>query len=452
MKDDDVAETEARTVKAFEVTHRLVLSIAVPMTLGFVTTPLLGLTDTAVVGRLGSAAALAGLTIGAVLFDFLYSVFNFLRSSTTGLVAQAYGRGDTDGQQAIFWRALLLSVLCGLGMLVLSPLVLKIGLLLMGAEGEAAAVTSTYFSIRILSGPMALANFAILGCLLGRGQATAGLMVQIVINLINIVLAILLGLKLGYGVAGVAWGAVVGETVGMLAGLALVLRAFGHLRVPPFAVLTDRQRLGELFALNRDLMIRTFVLLAAFMLMTRVGAGFGAETLAANAVLMNFVLISAFYLDGLANAAEQLTGRAIGANYRPAFDRALTLTTLWSMALAAAAALFFLLLGNPIIAFLTTVESVRSLASDHLVYAALSGLTGALAFLMDGVFIGATWSRDMRNQMLASFLVFLAALAVLVPLLGNAGLWIAFNLFLLARGVLLYRLLPARRAQAFAAQ
>lgn len=443
---------DERNAGAFTVTHRLVLSIAVPMTLAFVTTPLLGLTDTAVVGRLGSAAALAGLTIGAVLFDFVYSIFNFLRSSTTGLVAQAFGRGDLAEQQAVFWRALLLSIGCGVAMLLLSPLVLNAGLRLMGAGDEASLVSSTYFSIRILSGPMALANFAILGCLLGRGQATAGLMVQILINVINIILAIVLGLKLGWGVAGVAWAAVAGETAGMLAGLVLVFRAFGSLRRPPLTVLMERARLGQVFALNRDLLIRTFVLLAAYILMTRVGAGFGSVTLAANAVLMNFVMISAFYLDGLANAAEQLTGRAIGAQYKPAFDRAVRLTGLWSIALAGAAALFFLLLGSPIIAFLTTVEEVRHVAGDNLIYAAASGLTGALAFLMDGVFIGATWSRDMRNQMLLSFLLFLTALAALVPLFGNAGLWIAFNLFLLARGLLLYRLVPRKAAQVFAAQ
>ncbi|MBB4063914.1 MATE family efflux transporter [Gellertiella hungarica] len=436
----------------FTVTHRLVLSIAVPMTLAFVTTPLLGFTDTAVVGRMGSAAALAGLTIGAVLFDFLYSIFNFLRSSTTGLVAQAYGRGDLEGQRHVFWRALLLSLVCGAAMLLISPAVLKAGLFLMGATGEAAEVTSTYFSIRILAGPMALANFAILGFLLGRGQATAGLVIQIVINLINIVLAIWLGLSLKMGVAGVAWGTVAGETIGMLAGLALSVKGLGGLRMPPLSVLLDAARLKEMFALNRDLLIRTFVLLAAYMLMTRIGASFGPVTLAANAVLMNFVMISAFYLDGLANAAEQLTGRAIGAGYRPAFDRAVKLTTLWSMALAGAAALFFTGFGTPIIAFLTTVPEVQDAAREVMIYAALSGLTGALAFLMDGVFIGATWSRDMRNQMLLSFLAFLAALALLVPLLGNHGLWIAFNLFLLARGLFLYRLLPGKAAQAFAAQ
>ncbi len=436
----------------FTVTHRLVLSIAVPMTLAFVTTPLLGFTDTAVVGRMGSAAALAGLTIGAVLFDFIYSIFNFLRSSTTGLVAQAYGRGDLEGQRHVFWRALLLSLVCGAAMLLISPAVLKAGLFLMGATGEAAEVTSTYFSIRILAGPMALANFAILGFLLGRGQATAGLVIQIVINLINIVLAIWLGLWREMGVAGVAWGTVAGETIGMLAGLALSVKGLGGLRMPPLSVLLDAGRLKEMFALNRDLLIRTFVLLAAYMLMTRIGASFGPVTLAANAVLMNFVMISAFYLDGLANAAEQLTGRAIGAGYQPASDRAGKLTTLRAMSLAGGAALFFTGFGTPIIAFLTTVPEVQDAAREVMIYAALSGLTGALAFLMDGVFIGATWSRDMRNQMLLSFLAFLAALAVLVPVLGNHGLWIAFNLFLLARGLFLYRLLPGKAAQAFAAQ
>lgn len=436
----------------FKVTHRLVLSIAVPMSLAFVTTPLLGFTDTAVVGRLGSAAALAGLTIGAILFDFLYSIFNFLRASTTGLVAQAFGRGDLEAQRTVFWRALFLSLACGIAMLLISPLVLKAGLLLMGAEGEAAEVTSTYVSIRILAGPMALANFAILGFLLGRGQARAGLSLQILINLINIVLAIWLGLSLQWGVAGIAWGTVAGETAGMIAGFLFAIRSLGGIRPPALAVLLDRRHLADLFVLNRDILIRTVVLLAGYMVLTRVGASFGAVTLAANAVLMNFVMISAFYLDGLANAAEQLTGRAIGARYRPAFDEAIRLTTLWSMAIAALAALFFGLFGSEIIRFLTTVPDVQVQAEAAMYHAAATGLTGALAFLMDGVFIGATWSREMRNQMLLSFLAFLAALAVLVPFFGNHGLWIAFNLFLLARGLLLYRLVPAKAAQTFAAQ
>jgi multidrug resistance protein, MATE family len=435
---------------AFDVTHRLVLSIAVPMTLAFMTTPLLGLTGTAVVGRLGQPESLAGLAIGAVLFDLIFASFNFLRSSTTGLTAQAYGRRDLHEQQAVFWRALLSAIACGVLLLVLSPLLLWLGLKLMGPEGGVAEATRTYFSIRILSGPVALANYAILGFVLGRGQGKIGLVLQTLINGINIILAIALGLGLGWGVAGVAWGTLIGETAGAITGLIIVLREFSGIPRPSRPELLSPEKIGELFALNRDILIRTFVLLGAFTLMTRIGSHFGPVTLAANAVLMNFVLISAFYLDGLANAAEQITGRAIGARYRPAFDRGLKLTMLWSFGLAAVAGLFFLVLGPSIIAALTTSEEVRSVAASYLPLAAVTGLTGALAYLMDGVFIGATWSRDMRNRMLMAFAGYLLALAVFVPWLGNLGLWLSLNGFLLFRGFFLMMRLGTKADETFA--
>lgn len=434
---------------AFEVTHRLVLSIAIPMTLGFMTTPLLGLTNTAVVGRMGLADTLAGLAIGAMLFDLIFGTFNFLRASTTGLTAQAFGRRDGREQQAIFWRALILSFGCGAALLVLSPLLLRAGLALMGAEASVADATATYFSIRILAGPAALANYAILGFVLGRGQGAIGLLLQSIINGINIALSIYLGLHLGWGVAGVAWGTAAGETAGMLAGLLIVLRRFGTSERPTLAEIFSRHRLTALFALNRDILIRTFVLIGSFTLMTRIGTGFGAVTLAANAVLMNFFLLAGYYLDGLANAAEQITGRAIGAHYRPAFERGLKLTLLWSFGLAAVGSLFFLLAGPWLISVLTTAPDVRQAAETYLPWAAATGLTGALAFLMDGVFIGATWSADMRNRMLMSFLGYLAALAVFVPLFGNHGLWLAMNAFLFFRGIFLAMLLKKRTDQTF---
>lgn len=436
-------------VLPFDVTHGLVLSIAIPMTLGFMTTPLLGLADTAVVGRLGQPDALAGLAIGAVLFDLIFASFNFLRSSTTGLTAQAYGRRDRHEQQAVFWRALLSALGCGLSLLILSPALLWLGLKLMGPEGGIADATRTYFSIRMLSGPAALANYAILGFVLGRGQGRIGLLLQTLINGVNIVLAVLLGLWFGWGVAGVAWGTMIGETAGAVTGLWIVLRSFSGEDRPSRAELLSRAKLTQLFALNRDILIRTFVLIGAFTLMTRIGNTFGAVTLAANAVLMNFFLLSGYYLDGLANAAEQITGRSIGANYRPAFERGLKLTGLWSFGLAAAASLFFFTVGPALIRGLTTSTEVRIAAETYLPWAAVTGLTGALAFLMDGVFIGATWSRDMRNRMLMSFAGYLAALAVFVPLFGNHGLWMAMNAFLLFRGVFLAMGLKQRADQTF---
>ncbi len=427
----------------FEVTHRLVLSIAIPMTLGFLTTPLLGLTDTAVAGRLGSADALAGLAVGAVIFDLLLGSFNFLRASTTGLVAQAYGRGDRREEQAVCWRSLTIALCAGLVIALLSPLLLSAGLFLMAPSPAVAEVTSTYFMIRVLSAPMALANYTLLGFVLGRGQGMTGLLLQAIINGINIVLSIGLGLGLSWGIAGIAWGTFAGETVGLLAGFLIVVSRFDRAHRPTRVEIFARERMRALFSLNRDIMIRTFVLIGSFAIMTRIGSSMGPLVLAANAVLMNIFLVAGYYLDGLANAAEQLVGRAFGAGFRPAFDRAVKLTVIWSFGLGAATTVLLLLFGTDVIALLTTTESVRVEAAKYLPWAALTAISGALAFQMDGVFIGATWSSAMRNMMLAAFVGYIAALALFVPLLGNHGLWLALNLFLAFRGIFFALRLPA---------
>ncbi|MBB4953133.1 MATE family multidrug resistance protein [Agrobacterium vitis] len=435
--------------KAFTVTHRSVLAIALPMTLGYITTPLLGITDTAVIGRTGEAAALAGLAIGAVLFDLLFASLNFLRASTTALVAQAFGRNDPREQVAVFCRSMILSVGIGLILLLLSPLLLKGGLIMMGPEGRVAEVTATYFSIRILAGPLTLANFTIMGFVLGRGKGSLGLALQILLNGVNISLSIVLGLYLGWGVAGVAWGAVAGEASAAVAGLLIIASRMDKAQMPTWPELLNRVRLAELFSLNRDILIRSFVLLAAFTLLTRIGTSFGATTLAANALLMNFFMIASFYLDGIANAAEQITGRAVGARYRPGFEQAVKLTGIWSLGLAVSTTLVFLIFGGQLIDAMTTAEDVRQMARHFLPWAAITAMTGALAFQMDGIFIGAAWSSDMRNMMLAAFAGYLLALALLVPSFGNHGLWLSLNLFLAFRGLFLLTRLKTRTDQTF---
>lgn len=423
--------------RPFAVTHRSVMAIAVPMTLAFVTTPLLGLTDTAVVGRTGSAEALAGLAIAAVFFDLIFSATGFVRASTTALTAQALGRDDIAEQQAVFWRSFLLSLGLGLCVLLLSPLLLSGGLLAMGVAGEVATAASSYFTIRILAAPLTLANYTLLGSVLGRGRGTVGLILQILLNGTNIVMSIWLGIGLDLGITGVAWGTVIGEAVAFLAGLVYVLGSFGGAARPRPAAILARGPILALLSINRDIMIRSLALVAAFAILTRIGASFGAETLAANALLMNLFLIASFFLDGMANAAEQITGRAVGSAYRPAFDRAVRLTMLWSFGLGAGCALFFIVFGGPLIDVMTTAESVRAIGRDYLVWAAATGLTGALAFQMDGVFIGATWSSQMRNMMLLSLAGYIVALLALVPSFGNHGLWLSLNLFLALRGITL---------------
>lgn len=421
------------------------------MTLAYLTTPLLGIVDTAVVGQFGDAALLGGLAAGALVFDVVFSTFNFLRSGTTGLVAQALGRGDATEQQAVFWRAVLIAVAAGVVLAACAPLVAAGGKWFMGAEPRVNEAMDVYIRIRLLAAPFSLVNYAVLGYVLGRGEGALGLLLQLVLNSVNIVLCLLLGLRLGWGVAGVAWATVCGEFVALLLGLAVVMRRFRAAPRLSLGRILQPPALLAMMSLNRDIMIRSFSLLAAFALFTRQGAHFGTVTLAANAVLMNFFLVAGYFLDGFATAAEQLAGRAVGARAPASFRRAVTLTLWWGFCLAGLASTVLLAFGDGLVAVITTAPEVRAAAAAYLPWAALTALSGVLAFEMDGVFIGATWSRDMRNMMLLSLVVFLAALLTLVPLFGNHGLWAALHLFLLSRGFSLLAVLRRRTRTVFPA-
>ncbi|BDA83406.1 MATE family efflux transporter [Aureimonas sp. SA4125] len=443
------AVAQARVSRPFAVTHRDVLRITLPMTLAFLTTPLLGLTDIAVAGRLGEPAALAGLVVGALIFDFAFSTFNFIRSGTTGLTAQAFGAEDGMEMQAVFWRAVILALGIGAALILLEPVISVLGLLAIAPDAEVAAATRTYLFWRMFSAPFALLNYALLGYVLGRGQGSLGLVLQLVINGVNIGLSILFGYVLGGGIAGIALGTVSGEAIGAAIGLVVVMRGFPAGERPGRRRILDRAGFLRMIALNRDIMIRSFCLLGGYMLFTRLGASLGALTLAVNGVLLNLFMIGGYFLDGVATASEQLVGRAVGAFWRPAFDRAVKLTTLWALGLSGLLTLVFLLGGNGFVDLLTTDAAIRETARPYVGWAAVSVLAGALAFVMDGIYIGATWSRAMRDMMILSVVLFAVLAYALVPVLGNHGLWLAFNLFLSLRGATLLAALPSRRRRTF---
>lgn len=433
---------EPKQVKPFNVTHKMVVGIALPMTLAYLTVPILGLVDTAVVGRLGDAALIGGLAVGAVIIDLLFATFNFLRSGTTGLTAQAFGAGDEKEIQATLFRALIIALISGVIIVLVSPLLISAGLYFMNPGTQVASATQEYLSIRILAAPLNLANFAILGWLIGLGRAGLGLLLQFLLNGLNIVLSILLGLNLGYGIEGVAWATVISEAVASLVGLFICWKLLDHNIRPSRSRVFERRALFRFANLNADIMLRSFVLLFAFAFFTAQGASFGENTLAANAVLMNFFMFGGYFLDGLATAAEQIVGRAIGANDKSAFLRGIKLTTFWNFILGAALTGIFLYFGEIAIGLITTLESVRDGANEYLVFAALTPLTGVLAFQMDGVFIGATWSREMSKMMLVSFAVFICSWWLLRDM-DNVGLWLSLHAFLIARGILLsIRLMP----------
>lgn len=427
------------------VGHRRVLGIAVPMMFAYASTALVGAVSTAAIGQLAQPKLAAGIAIGAIFFDILLVSLNFLRSTTLGLTAIALGQGDRAESRAVFHRALVSGLGLGLLILALHRPEIRFGLPLLGASGPVYDAAAGYAAIRVLAAPVALGNYVILGALLGRGRAGTGLVLQLLLNGTNILLCLWTVLSLGWGVAGAAWAAVAGESLAFIGGLALLGRVLGAGAWTGF-----RRSLGDalgwrhMAVLNRDILIRTVALLFVFAFFTRQGARLGAVVLAANAVHMQFFALSANCLDGFAAAAEQLSGRMIGAGDRLGFLRALRLTLGWSLVSGAAITLLYLACGADFVALMTRAEAVRQAAARSLDWAALVPLAAAAAFQLDGVFIGATWSRDMRNMMLIALVFFLLCWALLTPAFGNTGLWIAFLLFLGARGLTLAFVLRRR--------
>jgi MATE family multidrug resistance protein len=417
-----------------EVSHRRVLAIAAPMTLSHATTPLLGFVDAAVIGRLGEAHLLGAIALGAVIFDVLFWTFGALRMATAGLTAQAVGAGDAREVDRTLARALLAAALIGLALVVLQAPVAAAAFRLAGASEAVTEALLAYFAVRIWAAPLTLANYVILGSTLGRGRTDLGLLLQLAVNVINIALTAALVLGFGMGVEGAALGTVAAEAVGVGLGV-LVLRRLGS---NPFRVSAaealERAALVRALVVNRDIMIRTVALSLAFAIFASRGARAGDVTLAANAVLLNMFMIGGYVLDGFATAAEALCGQALGARHAGAFRRAARLCVGWSLGFGAAIALVFYAGGGPFIDAVSTNPEVRILARDYLLFAAVTPLVGAPAFAFDGIFIGATWTRAMRDLMLAAFAAF-ALLAFTATDLGNAGLWTAFLVFLGARGI-----------------
>ncbi len=437
--------------KQFEITHKSVLQLAIPMTLAYITTPLLGLVDTAVVGRLGVEALIGGLAVGAIIIDLVFTTFNFLRSGTTGLTAQAFGAEDEKEKQAILFRALAIALSSGFIMALLSPIIVMLGLWFIAPSEAVAEATKTYFLIRMLSAPFSLGNYVIVGWLLGLGRSYMTLAIQVLLNGTNILFSIYLGLVLEWGIEGVAIATIIGEVLAFFVGAYVCWRMLDHSIRPSRKRIMDRPAWLRLVNLNADIMLRSFTLLFAFAYFTAQGAGFGDTTLAANAILMHFFLISGYFLDGLATAAEQIVGRSIGAKFKHGFWRGFKLTLLWSTIMAFVCSFIFWLAGPSLIAILTTIPEVRQEALIYLAWAAFIPLSGMLAFHMDGVFIGATWSRDMSIMMVVSLIGYLCVWWLVKEPLGNHGLWLALHSFVIFRGLTLSARLSPKVHQTFPA-
>ena len=408
--------------------------------LGQTTVPLVGLVDTAVIGRTGDPAALAGVALGTMVINMIFWTFGFLRMGMTGMTAQAQGAGDAVEVEAMLLRGLVAGVALGTALFALQIVLIPLALNTLAGGGALDAAAGGYVSARFFGAPASLAVFAINGWLFGLGRTRAALALQIVLNLVNIALDLLFVWHFHMGARGVGLGTACAEWISLAFGLAIVGRGIDWRRVFSPA-LFGGGALKRLFAVNMDIMIRTIALLLTFLWFTNAGARLGETTLAANYVLLQFVSVSAFVLDGFAFTAESRVGQAIGARSRPAVVRAIRLTGEFSLLAGIGFALLFFAAGDPLIAFFATDEGVRTQAAALLPFAALIPAIGVPAWLLDGIFIGATRGRALRSAAIVASGLYVVTDLALRPF-GESGIWWAFMASYFYRAVTLGVHLP----------
>jgi len=426
-----------------------VIALAAPIMLANASTPLIGFVDAAVIGRLGDAALIGGVAVGAAIFNAIYWCVGFLRMSTTGFTAQAYGARDRREIAAILQRALLIAAVLGLTVVVFQAPILRGFLWFVGGSPAVQAATTAYYDWRIWAAPAGLAHFALLGWFIGLGRMMVAFWIQLLANALNIAFALVFVPVLGWGVSGIGLAAFLSEVAAVACGLYCARRELAlHGTVASRAALLDKAKLSALFAANRDIMIRTFCVLAVGQIFIRLGATQGDAVLAANALLASLLMITHFLLDGYTNAIETLVGQAVGARDRPRLDLSVRLAAIAAGITGALISVALWVSTGPIIAFMTTNGEVQAQAGTYFAWVASQPLIAVGCFLLDGVFIGATRTIDMRNMMLLSFAVYLATLAIALPWLGNHGLWLAQAVFFIARALTLTWKYPGLAASA----
>ena len=425
------------------ITHRRVLKIAVPIVLSNATVPILGVVDTGVVGQLGEAAPIGAVGIGAVILTAVYWFFGFLRMGTAGMTSQARGQNDRGEVVALLARSMLIAFVAGFGLIMLHIPLIQLAFLVAPASPAVESLAMEYIQIRVFAAPAAIALYGITGWLVALERTRAILIVQLFMNGLNIALDVVFVLWLDYGVEGVAVATLIAEWSGLILGVWLCRDAFanGHWRNWPW--IFDRGRLKRMARVNTDIMIRSVLLEAAFVSFLFLAADFGDVTLAANQVLLQFVHVTAFSLDGFAFAAEALVGLSVGSRTRAALRKAVKLSCIWAMVTVLVVAGGFALFGATVIDVLTTSPEVRSESRLFLPWVIAAPIIGWPSWMLDGIFIGAMRTRDMRNAMFVSILFYGAAVWILIPIFGNHGLWMSMMVFYVARAVTLGSRYPA---------
>ena len=416
--------------------------VAIPIMIANVSTPLLGVVDTMIIGQAPDPALIGSVAIASLIFTFIYWGFGFLRMGTAGLTAQALGAGDNGEIRAILGRSTLLAIMIGVILISLQHPISELSFYLIQGSTRVELLAREYFDIRIWSAPATLTNYAVLGWLIAVGKARHALALQLLLNISNMLMDIFFVLGLGLGVAGVALGTLLSEYgaagVGIITVLIIQKRIPGSWNIKKILA---KEKVITSLSVNGDILIRSLALIIVFTWFTASSAALGDITLAANAVLLHFLTVSAYFLDGIALAAEKFVGESVGQRSKRKFVHAAKLTTIWAGGIATLISFCLILCGPTIIDFMTVDPDVRITAKEFVIFAALAPLIGVWCFQLDGIFIGATATSFMRNSMLISTLLFFATWKGLEDL-GNLGLWLALLSHFIYRSLTLYLRLP----------
>ena len=418
------------------------MSIAFPIVLSNISIPILGAIDTGVIGQLGNPIAIGAVGIGAIILSAVYWLFGFLRMGTTGFVAQAQGRDDASEVVALLVRGILIGLACGFFVILIHPILFWLSFLISPSSNEVELLALDYMGIRIFSAPAIISTYAIMGWLIALEKTKYVLILQLTMNGLNAVLDFWFVLGMGWGVEGVAWATFIAEWFALLMGLAICFALSQNFPKIIWTLIFSRTKIITILLVNRDIFLRSLMVEMIFVSFLMTSGKFGDVELAATQILLQFLHISSYGMDGFAFAAEVLVGQAVGKSNRSMLRDAVIKSGLWTFVIAICLALIYALFGSLFIKIMTTSDEVILASEAFLIFIVLCPIFGALPFLMDGIFVGATRSIDMRNMMFLSLIIYVVSAYVFIGLYGFYGLWIALLVSYAARGISLLTRYP----------
>ena len=422
---------------SLSITHKRILTISVPIILSNITIPLLGLVDTAVIGQLGQIVPIGAVGIGSIIISAIYWIFGFLRMGTTGLTAQAVGKRDHGEIIALFSRALLVGIIGGFILILFKDFIFWSAFKISPASSEVENLAYKYMKIRIYSAPAAISIFGILGWLIAREKTRMVLFLQLWMNGTNILLDILFVIGFGWGVEGVAIATVFAEISAFFIGLYICRSAFVGSLWRSYQLVMNKEKLINMSKVNFDILVRSLLLQAAFLSFMFFSANLDNTTLAANQILLQFLMMTSYALDGFAFSAEALVGQAVGAKSANSLRKISLMTLFWGLVAAFLMSLFYFFFGENLIAVMTKSLELQLFTQKYLFWMIIAPILAFPAFILDGIFIGATRTKDMRNGMAISFVIFCLSVWLLFDSYGNDGLWASMMILFVVRALTL---------------